>query len=78
MDGRYGPYVKWGKINATLPKEIEPADITLEQAVELVNAKAATKGKRKAAPKKKPAAKKKVAAKKKPAAKRKPAAKTAD
>jgi DNA topoisomerase I len=72
MDGRYGPYVKWGKINATLPKDIEPADITLEQAVELVNAKAATKGKRKkAAPKKKAAAKKKPAAKKKKPAKAK-------
>ncbi len=77
MDGRYGPYVKWGKINATLPKDIEPADITLEQAVELVNAKAATKGKKKkAAPKKKAAAKKKPAAKK-PAAKKPAAKKTA-
>lgn len=80
MDGRYGPYIKWGKINATLPKEIEPTEITLEQAVELVNAKAATKGKKKkAAPKKKAAAKKKPAAKKaatkKPVAKKKPAAK---
>jgi len=78
MDGRYGPYVKWGKINATLPKDVEPADITLEQAVELVDAKAASKGKRKkAAPKKKPAAKKKPDAKKKPAPKKKPAAKKA-
>jgi len=74
MDGRYGPYVKWGKVNATLPKDIEPADITLEQAVELVNAKAASKGRKKAAPKKKAAAKKRPAAKK-PAVKKKPAAK---
>ncbi|PIE16354.1 MAG: DNA topoisomerase I [Rhodobacterales bacterium] len=63
MNGRYGPYVKWGKINATLPKEVEPEDVTMEQAVELIIAKA-TKGKRKAAPKKKPAARKKPAAKK--------------
>jgi DNA topoisomerase-1 len=66
MKGRYGPYVKWEKINATLPKDVAPEDVTLEQAVELVNAKAESKGK------KKPAAKK--AAAKKPAAK-KPAAK---
>jgi DNA topoisomerase-1 len=60
MSGRYGPYVKWEKVNATLPKDMEPDSITIEQAIELVNAKAATKGKgrRKAAPKKKPAAKK--------------------
>ena len=29
MDGRYGPYVKWGKVNATLPKDMEPADVTI-------------------------------------------------
>ncbi|WP_068313903.1 type I DNA topoisomerase [Polycladidibacter hongkongensis] len=56
--GRYGPYVKWEKTNATLPKDVTPEDVTLEQAVELVNAKAGSKGKKKAAPKKKPAAKK--------------------
>ncbi len=70
MDGRYGPYVKWAKINATLPKELEPADVTMERALELIEAKAATKGKRK-----KPAPKKKAAAKKKPAAKKKAPAK---
>jgi len=73
MPGRYGPYVKWEKINATLPKEIEPEAVTLEQAIELVNAKAATKGTRKKAPAKKPAAKKpaaKKAAPKKAAAKK--------
>ncbi|MFS8182069.1 type I DNA topoisomerase [Pseudovibrio denitrificans] len=60
--GRYGPYVKWEKINATLPKDVAPEAVTLEQAIELVNAKAATKGKKKA-PAKKAAAKKTTAKK---------------
>ena len=59
MDGRYGPYVKWEKVNATIPKGVEPADVTMEMAVELIAEKAAKKGKgRKKAPAKKPAAKK--------------------
>ena len=66
MDGRYGPYVKWEKVNATLPKEMTPESITLEQAVTLVDEKAAKGGKKPA--KKKPAAKKTPA--KKPAAKK--------
>ena len=73
MDGRYGPYVKYEKINATLPKGTEPADVTLEQAIALVEEKAAKKGGRKGAAKKKPAAKKKTAAKKKAPAKKKAA-----
>ncbi|OWY00938.1 type I DNA topoisomerase [Thioclava sp. IC9] len=85
MPGRYGPYVKWGKINATLPKELEPEAVTLEDALPLIEAKAAKKGgtKKKAAPKKttakKPAAKKPTAKKtaaKKPAAKKTAAKKT--
>ncbi|WP_336096358.1 type I DNA topoisomerase [Roseovarius sp. CH_XMU1461] len=80
MPGRYGPYVKWEKVNATIPKEIEPEQVTMEQAVALLAEKAAKKGTRKkAAPKKaaakKPAAKKTAA--KKPAAK-KPASKKAE
>ena len=63
LEGRYGPYVKNGKINATLPKDAEPAAVTLEQAVELVAAKAAKGGKKKTTKKKAPA-KKKTAAKK--------------
>ena len=73
MPGRYGPYVKWAKVNATLPKEIEPEDMTLELALPLIEAKAAKGGKKKAAPKK--AAAKKTAAPK--TAAKKPAAKAA-
>ncbi|MEK9966417.1 MAG: type I DNA topoisomerase, partial [Rhodospirillaceae bacterium] len=75
-DGRYGPYVKHGKINATIPKDTDPADMTLEVAVELIAARAA---KKKAAPAKKKTTKKpakKTAAKKKTTAKKKTAAKT--
>ncbi|MFA3917487.1 type I DNA topoisomerase [Ruegeria hyattellae] len=62
MEGRYGPYVKWEKVNATLPKGTEPADVTMEMAVELIAEKAAKKGgRKKAAPKKKTAAKKPAA-----------------
>ncbi|MEM9796866.1 MAG: type I DNA topoisomerase [Pseudomonadota bacterium] len=73
MDGRYGPYVKWEKINATLPKDVTPEELTMAQAVELIAAKAAKGGKK---PAKKAAAKKKPAAKK-PAAKKKAAPKKA-
>ncbi|OWJ85288.1 type I DNA topoisomerase [Haematobacter missouriensis] len=72
MAGRYGPYVKWGKVNATLPKEVQPETVTLEEALPLIAAKA-TKGGKKAAPKK--AAAKKAPAKKAPA--KKATAKTA-
>ncbi|MCZ4367750.1 type I DNA topoisomerase [Sulfitobacter dubius] len=87
MEGKYGPYVKWEKVNATIPKEIEPADLTMERAVELIEEKLAkSPAKRKAATKKAPAKKaaikktaaKKTAAKKAPAKKapaKKPAAK---
>jgi DNA topoisomerase-1 len=42
--GRYGPYARHGKINATLPKGVSPDDITLEEALELIAAKAAKGG----------------------------------
>ncbi|WP_339638486.1 type I DNA topoisomerase [uncultured Sulfitobacter sp.] len=68
MEGKYGPYVKWEKVNATIPKEIEPGDLTMERAVELIEEKLAkSPAKRKAATKKAPA---KKAAAKKPAAKK--------
>ena len=41
MSGRYGPYVKWGKVNATLPKDRNPEETTLEEAMALIAARAA-------------------------------------
>jgi len=65
--GRYGPYVQHGKIRATLSKSQEPETLTLEEALELIAAKAAKETPaKKAAAKKSPAKKptvKKTAAK---------------
>lgn len=35
--GRYGPFISDGKINASLPKGVEPNDVTLDTAVELID-----------------------------------------
>ena len=73
LNGRFGPYVKWGKVNATLPRDLSPEAVTMERALELIAAKQAKGGKTtRKAPAKTAAAKKPAA--KKPAAK-KPAAK---
>lgn len=70
MKGKYGPYVKWEKVNATIPKEIEPEDLSVDQAVLLIEEKLAKSPAKRKAAKKKPAAKKKTAAKKTPAKKK--------
>ena len=44
--GRYGPYVEHGKVRANIPKNQKADDVTLEQAVELLAAKAARAGKK--------------------------------
>jgi len=66
FDGKYGPYVKWEKINATIPDTVDPSELTMAQAVDLIDERAAKSGKtvkKKAAPKKKKAAPRKKAAK---------------
>lgn len=40
LNGRYGPYVNHKKVNATLPKEQKPEDVTLEQALAMLAEKA--------------------------------------
>ncbi len=72
LPGKYGLYVKWGKVNATLPKDTTPEEVTLEEALALIAERA---GKSKKAAKK--AATKPAAAKKAPAKAAKPAVKPA-
>lgn len=87
--GRYGPYVTDGKVNASIPKGSNPEELTLEDAVNLIEARAARVGsstkktaKKKTATKKstskKSTAKKstKAAAKRKAASKKSTAKKT--
>ena len=38
-DGRYGPYISDGKVNVALKSDLTPEEITLEQAVDLINQK---------------------------------------
>ena len=76
LEGRYGPYVSHNKINATIPKSKDPAEVTVEEAVTLLAERAAKAGKK---PARKKATKKatKKAATKKAAAKKTPVKKTA-
>ena len=43
-DGRYGMYVKHGGINATVPRDLKPEELTVEQAVSLLAERAAKGG----------------------------------
>ncbi|UXS00919.1 type I DNA topoisomerase [Agrobacterium tumefaciens] len=43
-DGRFGPYVNWGKVNATIPKAQAPDSVTLEEALVLIAERIAKTG----------------------------------
>jgi DNA topoisomerase-1 len=90
--GRFGPYLKHGSVNANIPKGADPASISLEQAIEIVDARALAapakgKGRKKPSakkptgdkksPTKKTSAKADAAKDEKPAAKKAPAKKAA-
>lgn len=45
LSGRYGPYVKHGRVNATVPQDYDSAALTLEQALAILEAKQANSGK---------------------------------
>jgi DNA topoisomerase-1 len=73
LPGRYGEYIKAGKINATVPKGVDIETLTLEAAVQIVDARAAAEG---ASPGTRGGAKRKPPAKAagaKPSARAKPA-----
>jgi DNA topoisomerase-1 len=68
MEGRFGPYVTDGTTNATLPKSLAPDQLTLEEAAQLIDERAAKgppakKGRGRKAPAKKAPARKKAAKK---------------
>ncbi|OYY69975.1 type I DNA topoisomerase [Sphingomonas sp. 28-63-12] len=69
MEGRYGPYVTDGTTNATLPKTIDKDQLTLEEAAQLIDARAAAAPAKKGKKPVKKAAAKKAPAKKAPAKK---------
>jgi DNA topoisomerase I len=49
LDGKYGPYVSWNKVNATVPKGTEPANLSLDEAIRLLQERAAKGGGKKPA-----------------------------
>ncbi|MFZ5635388.1 MAG: DNA topoisomerase I [Pseudomonadota bacterium] len=83
LNGRFGPYISDGKLNGKIPKDREPASLTLEDVTRLLEetGKPARKGfgAKKAVARKavEPKAPKKAAAKKAPAAGKPPAKKAA-
>ena len=86
LDGKYGPYVSHNGTNATVPKGKDPATLTVDEAITLINErieKGGGKPKRGAKVKAKPvkaekATAEKPAVKKKSPAKRKPKAEAAE
>lgn len=52
LNGRYGPYIKMGRRNFKIPSDVDPATLTREKALEIIENQPKTRGKRKATKKK--------------------------
>ncbi|MDP6021454.1 MAG: type I DNA topoisomerase [Alphaproteobacteria bacterium] len=63
LDGRFGAYIKYKKLNATLPKTTDPMEMSMQDALELLQAKAEKAGQKPTKAKAKPKAKAKAKAK---------------
>ncbi len=63
LSGRYGPYVSHNRINATIPKDKDPATLSIEDAVSLLAERVAKNGGRTKATRSKPKAGAKSSAK---------------
>ena len=57
MKGKFGPYIKYKAINATIPEQIDPENIEMDEALDLIEKKQEKMGKKKV--KKRPPKKKK-------------------
>ena len=57
LKGRYGPYIKQGRKNFKIPKDVEPTSIDLDQALEIMKEQAQNKGKKRGGRKTKKASK---------------------
>ena len=53
-DGRFGPYLKWNKLNASLPKGTDPEALAFDEAIAILAQKAAKTGTKPAKGKAKP------------------------
>ena len=63
FSGKYGPYLKWTDVNATVPKSKDPATISLAEAIEVIAERVANGGTKKKSARKAKAPAKKAAAK---------------
>jgi len=43
MNGRYGPYLKYGRKNVSLSNDVDPEKVTMDQALEAIKEKAKKK-----------------------------------
>ena len=47
MKGKFGPYIKYKSVNATIPDQIDPENIEIDEAIDLIDKKMEKMGKKK-------------------------------